>query len=214
MITCIILNGGSSSGKTSIARALQNRLPGHWLRFSIDDLIDAMPSSMLESSDGVGIGSDGAVWPGAAFRRLESAWMHGIAAMIHGGAPVIIDEVFLTGTEGRQRWEGVLANFAVLWVGVHCDAEVAAQREQRRPDRVRGMAERQAAAVHVGMTYDVAVDTTHRSAEDCARSIVQRIAADYSASLPAIAELCPMTASNGLTMNLGRCQRYWVDTRG
>lgn len=178
MITCIILNGGSSSGKTSIAAFLQNLLPGYWLRFSIDDLIDAMPSSMLESSDGVGIGSDGEIKPGTAFRRLESAWMHGIAAIIHGGAPVIIEDVFLTGVEGRRRWEGVLANLGVLWVGVHCGAAVAAQRERQRPDRVRGMAEHQAAAVHVGMTYDVEVDTTHRSAEDCARSIVQRIEAD------------------------------------
>ena len=175
MITCIILNGGSSSGKTSIAIALQNLLPEPWLRFSIDDLVDAMPSSLVESSDGVGIGSDGTVRPGGAFRRLESVWMQGIAAMIHGGAAVIIDDVFLTGIEGRQRWEAVLVNLPVLWVGVHCDAEVAAQREQRRPDRVRGMAEHQAAAVHVGMTYDVAVDTTHRSAEDCAHSIAQRI---------------------------------------
>lgn len=175
MITCIILNGGSSSGKTSIAAILQNLLPEPWLRFSIDDLIDTMPSSLLASSDGVGIGSDGAVRPGAAFRRLESAWMQGIAAIIHGEAPVIIDEVFLAGTEGRQRWERILAHLAVLWVGVHCDAEVA---EQRRPDRVRGMAEHQAAAVHVGTTYDVTVDTTHWSSEDCARSIVQRIEAD------------------------------------
>lgn len=178
MIKCIIMNGGSSSGKTSIAVALQHQLPDPWLRFSIDDLVDAMPSSLVASSDGVGIGSDGTVRPGVAFRRLESAWMKGMAAMIHGGAAVIIDDVFLTGIEGRQRWEEVLANLPVLWVGVHCDAEVAAHREQRRPDRVCGMAEHQATAVHVGITYDVAVDTTRRSAEDCARSVVQRIEAD------------------------------------
>lgn len=65
--------------------------------------------------------------------------------------PVIIDEAFLTGIEERRRWEGVLGNLAVLWVGVHCDVAVAAQREQQRPDRVSGMAEHQAAAVHVGM---------------------------------------------------------------
>lgn len=180
MISCIILNGGSSSGKTTIAGSLQNLLPGKWLRFSVDDLIDAMPASMLESSDGVGIGSDGEVRPGAAFRTLESAWMHGMAAMIHAGASLIIDEVLLTGIEGRRRWESVLANPGVLWVGVHCDAAVAAWREQRRLDRVRGMAEHQAQAVHVGMIYDVEVDTTHRSAEDCARSIVRRIKAGYT----------------------------------
>lgn len=85
--------------------------------------------------------------------------------------------MFLTGTEGRRRWEGVLVNRAGLWVSVHSDGAVAAQREQRRPGRVRGMAEHQAAAVHVGTVYGVEVDTTHRSAEDGARPIVPRIQA-------------------------------------
>lgn len=60
-----------------------------------------MPSSLQASSGGVGIGSDGAIRPGAVFRRLEfgvDAWD---GAIIHGGAPVILDEVFVTGIEGR-----------------------------------------------------------------------------------------------------------------
>ncbi|KJY30199.1 hypothetical protein VR45_28250, partial [Streptomyces sp. NRRL S-495] len=34
----IVLNGGSSSGKTTLARALQNLLPDPWLAFSVDTL--------------------------------------------------------------------------------------------------------------------------------------------------------------------------------
>lgn len=41
----IVLNGGSSSGKTGIARCLQAILPEPWLRVGIDDLLDAMPPS-------------------------------------------------------------------------------------------------------------------------------------------------------------------------
>nr|WP_246197456.1 chloramphenicol phosphotransferase CPT family protein [Cytobacillus depressus] len=37
MVDLIILNGGSSSGKSTIAKCLQNLLPRPWLRFSIDD---------------------------------------------------------------------------------------------------------------------------------------------------------------------------------
>jgi chloramphenicol 3-O phosphotransferase len=46
----IVLNGGSSSGKSGIARCLQAVLPDPWLVFGVDSLIDAMPGS------GAGIG--------------------------------------------------------------------------------------------------------------------------------------------------------------
>jgi chloramphenicol 3-O phosphotransferase len=39
----IVLNGGSSSGKTGIARCLQAILPQPWLRLGVDDLVDALP---------------------------------------------------------------------------------------------------------------------------------------------------------------------------
>jgi len=38
-----VLNGGSSSGKSSIARVLQELLPGLWLTFGVDAFIDALP---------------------------------------------------------------------------------------------------------------------------------------------------------------------------
>lgn len=41
--TVVVLNGGSSSGKSSLTRELQPLLPGTWLRFSVDTLIDACP---------------------------------------------------------------------------------------------------------------------------------------------------------------------------
>lgn len=53
----IVLNGGSSAGKSSIARSLQAVLPDPWLAFSVDDFVDALPASMT--------GADG----GSAYRR-------------------------------------------------------------------------------------------------------------------------------------------------
>jgi len=40
-----VLNGGSSSGKSGIARCLQAILPDPWLAFGVDTLIQAMPVS-------------------------------------------------------------------------------------------------------------------------------------------------------------------------
>jgi chloramphenicol 3-O phosphotransferase len=41
----IVLNGGSSSGKSGIARCLQTVLPEPWLVFGVDTLIQAMPAA-------------------------------------------------------------------------------------------------------------------------------------------------------------------------
>ena len=175
MVQVILLNGGSSSGKTSIAIQLQALLPAPWLRLGVDTLIDAMPERLLTAASGLEIGADGSVRPGQEFRRLESAWMHGVAAMARSGAHVIIDEVFLSGVEARARWQAALSGVAVLWVGVRCDPAVAAERERSRGDRVSGMAALQAQIVHEGMEYDIEVDTTDMSTDECARLIAERV---------------------------------------
>lgn len=167
----IVLNGGSSSGKSGIARCLQAILPDPWLSLSVDTLVDAMPGSGV----GIEFTPDGDVLVGPEFRRLEAAWMAGVAAMARAGVGIIIDDVFLGGTESQQRWMNALAGLDVLWVGVRCDGKVAADREVARGDRVNGMAAFQAEVAHNGVTYDLEVDTTHTESMQCARTIAARL---------------------------------------
>lgn len=174
-VRVIVLNGGSSSGKSGIARCLQALLPEAWLVIGVDTLIDVMPARLRLGSEGIGFANSGEVSVGAEFRLLEDAWMEGVGAMVRAGARVIVDDVFLGGVESRQRWEKVLDGLDVLWVGVRCDAVVAAGRELARGDRVSGMAEAQADLVHRGMTYDVEVDTGRAEAVECAEVIAERV---------------------------------------
>ena len=167
----IVLNGGSSSGKSGIARCLQAVLPDPWLAFGTDTLIQAMPPSSQMSADGIEFAADGEVSVGPGFRTLEAAWIAGIAAVAQAGARIIVDEVFLGGAASQQRWKNALGPLRVLWVGVRCDAAVAAGRELARGDRVTGMAASQAEVVHRGVVYDLQVDTTHTEALACAQAI-------------------------------------------
>jgi chloramphenicol 3-O phosphotransferase len=97
--------------------------------------------------------------------------MAGIAAMARAGARVILDDVFLGGGESQARMRAHLDGLAVLWVGVRCDAAIAAARELARGDRTAGMAALQAEAVHRRVAYDLEVDTGHAESLDCARTI-------------------------------------------
>jgi chloramphenicol 3-O phosphotransferase len=167
----IVLNGGSSSGKSGIARCLQAILPRPWLTLGVDTLIDAMPVSLRTSEVGIAFATNGGVAVGAQFRAMEAAWMAGVAAMVRAGARIVIDDVFLGGPASQERWQQALAGLDVLWVGVRCDGEVAAAREIARGDRVAGMAATQADLVHRGVHYDLEVDTTHTESLTCARTI-------------------------------------------
>lgn len=167
----IVLNGGSSAGKSGIVRCLQAILPDPWLAFGTDTLVGAMPASMRSSDAGIECAPDGQVIVGPEFRALESAWIEGIAAMGRAGARVIVDEVFLGGAESQQRWQKALGELRVLWVGVRCDSAIAAGREVARGDRVPGMAAYQAEVVHQGIVYDLEVDTSHAESMECARTI-------------------------------------------
>ncbi|MGW2084806.1 chloramphenicol phosphotransferase CPT [Streptomyces sp. NPDC001880] len=171
----IVLNGGSSSGKSGIARSLQTVLPDPWLTFGVDTLIDAMPASMRESDAGIEFAPDGEVVVGPEFRTLETAWIEGIVAMARAGAGVIVDEVFLGGAASQQRWREALGGVRVLWVGVRCESTVAAAREIARGDRIPGMAAAQADLVHQGVTYDIEVDTTRSGSMECARVIAAHL---------------------------------------
>ncbi|MER7482355.1 chloramphenicol phosphotransferase CPT [Streptomyces sp. NPDC126510] len=171
----IVLNGGSSSGKSGIVRCLQQVLPDPWPAFGVDSFVDALPARLRDSDGGITFAADGGVSVGAEFRALDAAWTEGIAAMARAGAGIIVDDVFLGGPASRQRWEKVLSGLTVLWVGVRCDSEVAAGREIARGDRVRGMAASQARVVHEGMSYDVEVDTTHTESLECARVIAAHV---------------------------------------
>jgi len=170
----IVLNGGSSSGKSGIARCLQAILPDPWLAVGTDMLVQAIPASMQASDAGIGFAADGGVSVGPAFRALEDAWMEGVAAMARAGARVILDEVFLGGAVSQQRWQRALGGLETLWVAVRCDSAVAAGRELARGDRIRGMAVSQAELVHRGVVYDLEVDTTHAESLVCAGIIAAR----------------------------------------
>lgn len=170
----IVLNGASSSGKSSIRVELQRLLRRPFLAFGVDTLVAALPGSPTRAP-GIVFGSDGVVAVDDRFRQLEHAWYEGLAAIARDGVGVIIDEVFLGGRESQDRLRFALVGLHVVWVGVHCDLDVAVAREAARSDRTQGMAASQALIVHEGVQYDLHVDTTSNTAFECATTIATHV---------------------------------------
>ncbi len=175
-VQVIVLNGGSSSGKSSLARQLQGVLPGAWLTLGVDTFLDALPPALQTSEAGITFAPDGQIETGETFQRLDVAWSRGVAEMVRSGAQVILDEVFLSGAASQERWRRALQGLNVVWVGVRCDAETAERRERERPDRVPGMARLQAELVHLGVQYDLEIHTAQASTAASAERIAAYLA--------------------------------------
>ncbi|QGN33391.1 chloramphenicol phosphotransferase CPT family protein [Microlunatus sp. Gsoil 973] len=177
-VRVLVLNGGSSSGKSTLAGALQEILDGYWLRLGVDTLIDAAPARLTTVGGGLVLADDGSIEVGPDFKLLERQWSIGIAALARAGAAVIIEDNFLSGPAAQQRWRDALGDLPTGWVGVRCPPGVAAVRERARGDRIAGMAARQADAVHRGIAYDLEVDTSTEPAATVARRIRDHFFAD------------------------------------
>lgn len=170
----LVLNGGSSSGKTSLARMLQADLAGSWMLVGIDLFLWTLPSRLFLDPAGLSVDA-GVITRGEEYMRLYDAFRRAAAALATSGADVLVDDVLLDGHADQERWKAALRDLDVCWVGVRCGADIAEQRESTRGDRIPGAARIQADAVHRGVAYDLEVDTGALDAARAAHVVAQQL---------------------------------------
>lgn len=171
----IVLNGASSSGKTTLVRELQRTLDGPWLDAGLDRFLWMLPPRYLESplwGDVLGP----AVRAGATGHALARGMHEAIAALSRSGCPVVADHVLV-----EPLWvdhcASLFADLPAYLVKVFCPIDVLEERERERRDRTLGQARAQFDLVHAHTVYDVEVDTSQMSPCECAERIAERIAA-------------------------------------
>lgn len=182
---CIVLNGASSAGKTSIALALRDRWPGPLQVSGIDTFLVCQAESFFDVD---GSPAPGYTWvpttvdgvpafeivAGPLGRRLERAAQRFWRACADEGLDQVVDDVWLT-EERALEFKSLMAGVNVLWVGVTCPIEVIEQRERDRGDRRVGQARGHAHLVHRWTAYDIEVDTSRLSPTECASAILDAL---------------------------------------
>lgn len=167
---CILLNGVSSSGKTSLAKALQERLPVIFLNFSIDNILYALPPSDLMAM------IQGAPILRREYRydRLVDGFHAAIGGLLASGNRLIVDNA-LTRADWKVEFDAAVTGYRSFKIGVMCQPEEAKRRERMRGDRAIGTVDYELPLVHENMNYDLVVDTTRSATDDIADEVIQFI---------------------------------------
>ncbi|HEY2810817.1 MAG TPA: AAA family ATPase [Rhabdochlamydiaceae bacterium] len=170
-IQIIYLNGPSSSGKTTLAKALQHVFEEPFLHVGIDKIIGWMPEKINDWTGGeapLGYSwkksQDEAGNPiqelqaGPYAQKIGAMFREVVLALAKMGHHIIVDDVSF-GKNQVDEWKEVLKHFRVLWVGVNAPLSVLEQREKERGNRILGSARGQFHKVHLDITYDLEIDT-------------------------------------------------------
>jgi chloramphenicol 3-O phosphotransferase len=156
----ILLNGASSSGKSSIGRALLPLLPDPWFLVPVDAISGMRSTVHTRQLD------DGEV--DEMLRRTRAGYHRAVAALASVGNDVVMDYP-LTEPWRLDDLLDVLEEYDVTLVEVRCDPEELERRERARGDRPAGLARSQTIDAHGD--HDVAVDTTRTGPEEAAAMI-------------------------------------------
>jgi len=171
--TVIFLNGTSSSGKTSIAKALQQILDEPYLHCSVDGFFNMLAARYISQDEQDEIVEEDFETLKALIPKIVSGMHHCIPALASVGINLIVDHV-LQSPAWLSECVDLLVDFPVLFVGVRCPLEELERRERERK-REQGLAKRQFDVVHAHEVYDVEVDTSAHSSMECALQIQEAL---------------------------------------
>lgn len=157
----IVLNGASSAGNSSIAKAIQ--------RLSKEPVLHASLDTFTDMFDWMAIG-DRSIR--GECHRIGVANFHAILPILASNRfPLVVDHVF----EQHAWFEAcreALKSKPTYFIGIRCPLAVLEQRESARKDRRPGLSRWQFDRVHQEKPYALEVDTSLHAPDACAASIL------------------------------------------
>ena len=165
----ILLNGTSSSGKSSIVASLSNKLNDLYFVFSVDKFLEpAMPLRLnMDIPEHLKV-----------IDRSISGFNQALAAYLKHTDYMIVDHV-LQNPNWIQEVAKALINTDVFFVGVTAPLSIIEAREKERSDRQPGTARAQYEQMQK-YEYDLVLDTSLMSSDSAAEEIIKNLRPGHS----------------------------------
>ena len=162
----IFLNGVTSSGKTSIVEALQNRDDCYFYVVA-NDLFEQMIGDRFLQED---------YWQHLG--RVILLMYHTAKLFSDMGHDVLIDGILVERTEitpHYQQMMDILKDNPLNIVEVACPLDICRERNIARGDRYENQSAEQAAIMARNIRYAMTVHTDKNTPEECAEAIVREL---------------------------------------
>jgi chloramphenicol 3-O phosphotransferase len=163
----IFLHGASSSGKSTLAKALQAALDEPFLHVSSDHLVE---SGILPERRDHGGSFD---WWHQMRPRFFAGFHRCLPALAEAGNDLIVDHI-IEFASWRRELTVLLAGLDVYLIGVHCDLDELDRRERERGDRRpgEGRTHVEVDGIHTFGPYDLEVETTAGVTAELVRAVL------------------------------------------
>jgi chloramphenicol 3-O phosphotransferase len=169
----VLLNGVGSVGKSSIAKALQRIVSRPMVHVQMDAFLEMLPPGTFGDpafyrfeTTFEGEHPVTAVEAGPMMRRLMGGMRRAIAALAADGLDVVVDDVFWG--EELADYRALLSPFDFYAVSLIAPLAVLEERERARGDRDLGLARWQFGRVAAGPAFDLTIDTSRATPDECA----------------------------------------------
>ena len=157
----ILLNGVSSAGKSTLAKAIQQQAASTFYYMSIDMFIEMAGDKAVEKD---------------TIRTIREAMQNfcaAIAALYQLDRNILVDVVCVKdGFDLLPALIEALHDKSVLLTHVKCSPNELEAREKARGDRDVGLARWQLDHAYTDIPYDIEVDTSTENAERCAEKVL------------------------------------------
>lgn len=177
MARIIILNGISSAGKSTLAKAIQDAAQDDWLHVSLDQFISMLPDGREMAPEWFTVSRTDedrvSIMNGPRGGVLMETMRDFVRIAANRGIDIVVDDV-ATITE-IDDYRQKLAKHSTFVVKVDVPLETAKRRERERGDRMIGLARDQWERIHQGIDYDIVVSNDDDRTDACADAILTRV---------------------------------------
>ena len=160
----IVLNGTSSAGKTSIAKALQRQVNTPALHAQADTFFGMFN------------------WPTIVNDEIKNECFRVCVENFHANLSILSTKPFLLIVDQvfeQHAWfeacQKALQPKKTYFIGIHCPLTILEERELARGDRGIGIAKGQFENVHLQKPYALELDSSVATPDECASAIIQLI---------------------------------------